>query len=79
MRDLGGLEKAAAKQILDDLELLEKLPWPGPPKVKKLSGYKDLYRLRSGSFRCLFEPASKGVVVLRIMDRKEFERILKNL
>ena len=79
LRDLAGLEKGAAKGVLDDLEILRSRPWPGPPKVKKLSGHKDLYRLRTGDYRSIFEPIAKSVVILRIMDRKDFEKALKNL
>ena len=79
LRDLKALEKTAAREILGDLEVLQIRPWPAPPKVKKLEGYKNLYRLRTGNYRSLFEPTEKGVVVLRVLDRKELERILRNL
>ncbi|HUO58824.1 MAG TPA: type II toxin-antitoxin system RelE/ParE family toxin [bacterium] len=79
LRDLKDLEKAAAGEILDDLKILQARPWPGPPKVKKLEGHKNLYRIRTGDYRSLFEPTVKGVVVLRVLDRKELERILRNL
>lgn len=79
LRDLGGLEKAIAREILDGLEILGARPWPGPPQVKKLRGYKSLYRLRVGDYRAIFEPTPKGVVVLRVIDRKELERTLRNL
>jgi len=78
-RDLESLEKKTAKDILDDLEILKSRPWPPAPKVKKLSGYKNLYRLRIGNYRAVFEVLGSGVVVLRIMDRKELERTLRNL
>jgi mRNA-degrading endonuclease RelE of RelBE toxin-antitoxin system len=78
LRDLKALEKAAA-EILHDLKILQTRPWPVPPKIKKLEGYKNLYRLRTEDYRSLFEPTVKGVVVLRVLDRKELERILRNL
>jgi mRNA-degrading endonuclease RelE of RelBE toxin-antitoxin system len=79
LRDLKALEKAAAREILDDLKILQTRPWPGPPKVKKLEGYKNLYRLRTGDYRSIFEPTVKGVVVLHVLNRKELERVLRNL
>jgi len=78
-RDLSGLEKNTAKEILIDLELLKTRPWPPAPKVKKLSGHKNLYRLRIGQYRAIYEAAEKIVVVHRIIDRKELERTLRNL
>jgi mRNA-degrading endonuclease RelE of RelBE toxin-antitoxin system len=79
LRDLKALEKSPAGEILDDLKILQTRPWPGPPKVKKLEDYKNLYRLRTGDYRSLFEPTAKGVVILRVLARKELERILRNL
>jgi len=79
LRDLSGLEKDVAREILDDFKILQSRPWPGPPKVKKLEGHKNLYRLRTGDYRVLFEPIDKKIVVLRVIDRKELERTLRNL
>ncbi len=79
LRDLQALEKGTARNILDDLKFLQNRPWPGPPKIKKLEGHKNLYRLRTGDYRSIFEPISQKVVVLRVLDRKELERNLRNL
>ncbi len=80
-RDLKSLEKETARRILEDLTIIRTRPrpWPGPPKVKKLEGRRDLFRLRIGDYRVIFEPTGTGVLVLRIMDRKELERTLRNL
>jgi mRNA-degrading endonuclease RelE of RelBE toxin-antitoxin system len=78
-RDLSGLEKETAREILEHLKILEARPWPGPPKIKKLVGHKNLYRLRIGGYRAVFELTVKKAVVLRIADRKELERMLRNL
>ena len=78
LRDLGGLPAGAAPEILDDLELLKQTPWPRPPKVKKLRGH-DLYRLRTGDYRSVFEIRNEKVLVLRIVGRRELERVLKTL
>ena len=79
LRDLSGLEKGIANEILGDLKILQSRPWPGPPKVKKLESHKNLYRIRTKDYRSVFESTDRGVVVLRIMDRKEMERALRNL
>ena len=79
LRDLGTLEKDRAKALLDALKILQTKPWPGPPKVKKLAGHHGLHRLRVGDHRAIFEPTEKGVVVLRVLDRKDLERIIRNL
>ena len=65
------------RQILDEIEILEVTPWPGPPAVKKIKD--NLYRLRSGSYRIIYERKKSMVYVLRIVDRKELERTLQKL
>ena len=70
-RDLGGLEKRNALQILADLELLESPPWP-PGKVKKLRG-QDFWEIKTGDFRTLFWPHGKKVVILRVVNRRDLE------
>ena len=78
MRDLRQLHVGDAERVLDDLRVLKQTPWPGPPKVKKLRGH-DLFRLRTGHYRSVFEAWEGKGVVLRIVDRKEFDRILRAL
>jgi len=77
-RDLQKLPQAAVREILDDMEILRETPWPGPPKVKKLRG-RELYRLRTGDYRSIFEVREGRVVIFRIVDRRDFERILRTL
>lgn len=78
LRDLQKLPAEAAEALLEDMEVLGETPWPGPPKVKKLRGH-DLYRLRTGDYRSIFELRQGKVIVLRIVSRKELERILRTL
>ena len=77
-RDLGRLPSVAKRQILEDFSVLETTPWPGPPKIKKLKGY-ELYRLKTGPYRSIFEDRGKTVVILRVIDRKDLERLLRSL
>jgi len=78
LRDLEKLPADAARSLLDDIEVLGASPWPGPLKVKKLRGH-ELYRLRTRNYRAIFELRGHKVVVLRIVDRQDFERILKTI
>ena len=78
LRDLKNLPTHDAKIILDDLEVLRTVPWPGPPKVKFLKGL-PYSRLRTGEFRSIAVREGQKVVVLRIVARKDFETILKGL
>jgi len=78
MRDLRRLPADTAAELLVDMESLAADPLPGPPKVKKLRGH-DLYRLRTGDYRSIFELRGTKVVVLRIVGRSELDRILRTL
>ena len=78
LRDLKNLPTHHARIILDDLEILRTVPWPGPPKMKFLKGVR-YSRLRTGDFRSIVVREGYKVVVLRIVARKDFETILKGL
>lgn len=78
LRDLRALPAVARKRILKDFSILETTTWPGPPKIKKLRGY-ELYRLRTGTYRSIFEDRGQTLVILRVIDRKDLERLLRGL
>jgi mRNA-degrading endonuclease RelE of RelBE toxin-antitoxin system len=76
LRELQYLPPQDADAILEDFEILRTLPWPGPPKVKRLQGTSYL-RLRTGGFRSMFIREGQKVIVLRVVARKDLERVLK--
>ena len=76
-RDLQKLEKNDALRILDDLEILERPPWP-QGKVKKLRGV-DYWEIKSGDFRTIFWPHKKTVVILRIVNRRDLEQAIDRI
>lgn len=78
LRDLQALPKPYATAVFDDLEILKTPPWPGPPKVKRLQG-TPYYRLRTGDFRSIFFQERQRVTILRVVNRKDLERVLKTL
>ena len=78
LRDLKHVAPHQARAILNDHAILKSPPWPGPPKVKRIQG-TPYSRLRTGGFRSIFLQEGNIIVVLRIVDRKDLERILKGL
>ena len=46
---------------------------PRPPQCKKLKGFKDLYRIRTGDYRVIYSVRDSVLVVevLRIGNRKD--------
>jgi len=78
--DLGDISKELRDQVLRDLQTLESAPFPSKTHIKRLKGFRPpVYRLRSGDFRVLYQIRGDVVTVLRIIDRKFLERIIKRL
>lgn len=78
--DLGEIPKPLQDQILKNLQLLESAPLPSGTHIKRLKGFKPpVYRLRSGDFRVLYQIQSDVVTILRIIDRKLLERVIRRL
>lgn len=53
---------------------LENNPIPDGKHIKKLKGYKDLYRLRIEDYRAVFEWKGERVTVIRILSKQDFIR-----
>jgi mRNA interferase RelE/StbE len=51
---------------------LENEPVPDGKHIKKLKGYKDLYRLRIGDYRAVFEWRDMNITIIRILTRQDF-------
>jgi mRNA-degrading endonuclease RelE of RelBE toxin-antitoxin system len=82
VRDVEGLEAAAALQLIKDVKTyLEVRPIPiGKSRVKKLAGFDPpLYRIRSGDFRAYYRICGQEVVILAITHRKDSEKRLKRI
>lgn len=80
LRDLKGLEIKVQKEILDAVDSLETTAhFPGPPTIKKLAGRTATFRFRVGDFRLIYVTTHSHHLVLRVIDRKELETILRNL
>jgi mRNA interferase RelE/StbE len=74
LRELRALPKATAKRIVSSVEKLAAEPFP--PGVKKLAGRENLYRIRVGDYRVLYEVHKTVLVILlvRIAHRREVYR-----
>jgi mRNA-degrading endonuclease RelE of RelBE toxin-antitoxin system len=80
--DLERLDPDDAIQIVTDAKTyLAAAPLPiGKSRLKRLSGFTPpLYRLRSGDFRAYYRISGAEVVILRVTDRKDAEKLLKRL
>jgi len=78
--DLKDISKEFRDKIHQDLKTLESAPFPSGNYIKRLRGFKPpVYRLRSGDFRVLYHIHGNTVTILRAIDRKLLERVLKRL
>jgi len=78
--DLKKIAKDMRTQIHTDINALESVPFPSGTNIKRLKGFRPpVYRLRSGDFRVLYHVQGDDVIILRVVDRKFLERVLKRL
>ena len=74
LRDLKRLPKDARRRALEKIESLAAAP--RPPGARKLLAAGDLYRVRVGDYRILYEvqDGERRVLVARVRDRKDAYR-----
>ena len=78
--DLEEISKEIREQVQRDLKTLQTNPLPPETQIKRLKGFRPpIYRLRSGDFRVLYHVREDKVTVLRVIDRKLLERVIKRL
>ncbi|NIM58963.1 MAG: type II toxin-antitoxin system RelE/ParE family toxin [Candidatus Aminicenantes bacterium] len=78
--DLKSMSKEPRDQIHRDLRTLESNPFPFGTRIKRLRRFRPpVYRLRSGDFRALYRIQGDVVTILRVIDRKLLERVIKRL
>jgi len=78
--DLDCIPDLPKKKIIASIKKLSSNPFASSPNIKKLKGFKPpIYRIRSGNFRILYRINDKIVIILRVIDRKDPERIIKKL
>jgi mRNA-degrading endonuclease RelE of RelBE toxin-antitoxin system len=78
--DLESISQNHLGKIHSDLITLKSNPFPSAKRVKRLKGFRPpVYRLRSGNFRFLYNIHENIVTVLRVIDRKILERVIRRL
>ena len=77
LKELRKLPKPTADQISHEIDRLSVTP--RPHQCKKLNGAEDLFRIRVGNYRIIYQ-VQDGlllVLIIRIGDRKEVYRELR--
>lgn len=70
-KDLKNIPHKLINRVIEAVESLSKNPLP--PRVRKIIGSVNLYRLRVGDYRIIFEIDSKrkNVIIIYIRNRKD--------
>ncbi len=68
-KDLRELDHTTLKRILSKIDDFSKNP--SQFEIKKLKLSDDLYRIRVGNFRIIFEFLEKDIVILKVGHRKD--------
>ncbi|MDO8571783.1 MAG: type II toxin-antitoxin system RelE/ParE family toxin [bacterium] len=61
------------------IEKIRSLSTAATQKEEKLSGYKDIFRVRVGDYRIVYRKASQSVYIVLIRHRRDVYRVLKNV
>jgi mRNA interferase RelE/StbE len=75
-RGLASLPKTELRRVDAKIQGLAEIP--RPPGVKKLEGVDDLYRIRCGDYRIVYqiEEARLVIVVVNVGNRRDIYRLL---
>jgi len=78
--DLDRIPEARRMNVIAIIKKLSSNPFASGPNIKKLKGFKTpLYRIRSGDYSVLYRVQEKTIYIMRVVDRKDLDRIIKRL
>ncbi len=72
LSDMDDIPNNDFERIHKAYKRLEDNPLPDGKHIKKLKGYKNLYRIRIGDYRAVFQWKSKDVTIVRVLTRQDF-------
>lgn len=78
--DLDSIPEDRRIKIIAFIKKLSYNPFATRANIKKLKGFKPpLHRIRSGDYRVLYRVQKKTITIMRVIDRKDLDRIIKRL
>jgi mRNA-degrading endonuclease RelE of RelBE toxin-antitoxin system len=78
--DLNKISEKAKAKVIASIQKVSSNPFSEKLQIKKLKGFKpSIYRLRSGDHRVLYRVQENIIYIMRVLDRKDLERIIKRL
>ena len=79
-RDLDQLDDKLVQKILEEMDVLKDNPFPRGKLIRKIKGKStNFYRLRVGNHRVFYSLEGPAIVVLKVIDKKNAARFIKNL
>ena len=80
VKDLDSFSDSVCGKIVSALQTLRDNPFPKGKRIKKIHGTKtNYYRLRVDKYRVFYMLEGDRAVVLRILGKKDVERLIRNL
>jgi len=80
VEDLECVPEDQHTKIIAIIKKISNDPFNPGAKIKKLNGFRPpLYRIRSGDYRILYRVKEKSITIMRVIDRKDLDRIIKRL
>ena len=80
VEDLDCIPEDRHTKIVDLIKKFSSDPFTPDTNIKKLKGFKlPLYRIRSGDYRILYRLQEKTIIIMRVIDRKDLDRVIKGL
>ena len=78
--DLDGLHDDQRKKIIAILKIFSTDPFTHGANIRKLKAFKPpIYRARSGDYRILYRVQENKIIIMRVIDRKDLDRVIKRL
>ncbi|MDD5223784.1 MAG: type II toxin-antitoxin system RelE/ParE family toxin [bacterium] len=79
-RDLDQLDDKLVQKILEEIDILKENPFPKGKLIRKIKGKSsNFYRLRVGNYRVFYFLDGQAAVILKVIDKKNADRFIKNL
>ena len=80
VKDINSFSDSVCGKIVLALQALKDNPFPRGKLIKKIQGTKtNYYRLRVDKYRVFYMLEGNRAVILRILDKKDVERFIRNL
>lgn len=80
LEDLDLIPESQRKKVLVAINRLTRNPFASGIHTKKLKAFKPpLYRMRSGNYRVIYRIDDTIITIMRVIDRKNLEKIIKRL